>query len=247
MSNNVYLENARGLFLRPPKDVFYEGMGSKQFDDFVKMLGYIVPNKLTPTELIVYLKFLSNDIRNRKCMFHNSERFTELFEQYLLMSGNLDVWMSYFPGFIEAFASSEFNNDFISLFKKSFYELPLDDSKKDFGCVEIDTDVIDISNKDKAEVLAALYNHSKPVGMGMSQYDPTPMPVDVAREILKTKGYSFGYIKGRTMKINLSENIIYVYRYNADNNQPGLAQKAISTCRNIEPSDKAKEYKKITS
>lgn len=34
-------------------------------------------------------------------------------------------------------------------------------------------------------------------------------------------------------KINLQNNIINVYLYNHDNNQPGLAQKAISQCKNI--------------
>jgi hypothetical protein len=34
---------------------------------------------------------------------------------------------------------------------------------------------IDLKGLNKAAVLAALYNASKPQGMGFLQYDPTPM------------------------------------------------------------------------
>ena len=61
----VYLENARQIFLRPPKDeVYYEGRNLPQFDNFITMLGYVVPNKITAEELIVYLEFLVNDIKD---------------------------------------------------------------------------------------------------------------------------------------------------------------------------------------
>lgn len=230
----VYLENARQVFLRPPRDVYYEGRDAKEFDDFIKMLGYVVPNKLTPEELIVYLKFLINDIKDKTCRFQNSKAFKETFESYLSWSGNLEMWMTYFPDFTQKFATPEFYSEFIELYKRSFYQLESEEEREqDYGCVEIEPDVIDISNKDKAEVLAALYNHSKPIGMGIVQYDPTPMTVEVARMVLEKMGYSFGYLKGRTMKVNLEGDTLYVYGYNRDNNYPGLAQKAIATCKNI--------------
>lgn len=241
----VYLENARQVFLRPPRDVYYEGRGVKDFDEFIKMLGYIIPNKLTSEELIVYLKFLINDIKDKTCRFHNSKSFKKIFESYLPLSDNLEKWMTYLPDFIQKFTTAEFNIEFIKLYKKSFYQLEPDDNKEhDYGCIEIEPNVIDISNKDKAEVLAALYNHSKPLGMGLLQYDPTPMTVEVARMVLEKMGYSFGYLKGRTMKVNLEGDIIYVHRYNADNNYPGLAQKAISTCKNIINVNDIKQLKK---
>lgn len=142
--------------------------------------------------------------------------------------------MTYFPSFVQVFAPTEFYNEFIDLFKKSFYQIGNeDDMEQDYGCIEIKPNVIDISNKDKAEVLAALYNHSKPIGMGIIQYDPTPMTVEIARKVLENMGYSFDYLKGRTMKVNLEEDTLYVHGYNKDNNYPGLAQKAISKCKNI--------------
>lgn len=230
----VYLENARQTFLRPPNDVYYEGRGVEEFDDFLKMLGYILPNKLTPEELIVYLKILINDIKDKTCRFQNSQSFKELFEHYLLISNNLEMWMTYFPSFVQSFMLSEFYDDFIKLFRGAFYQLESEDNKEqDYGCVEIEPDVVDISNKDKAEVLAALYNNSKPIGMGIVQYDPTPMTVETARMVIENMGYSYDYLKGRTMKVTLEDDTVYVGGYNRDNNQPGLAQRAISKCRNI--------------
>lgn len=237
----VCMENVKQTFLRPPKDVYYEGMGLQEFGNFVKMLGYIVPNKLTAEELIVYVKFLIHDIKDGVCRFHNSEAFKEMFEQYLLISGNLDMWMTYFPGFVQVVTSPEFYCEFIELFKGAFYQLKAEEQEdQDYGCIEIEPDVIDISSKDKAEVLAALYNHAKPIGMGIVQYDPTPMTIEVARIVLEKMGYSFGYLKGRAMKVNLDGDILYAFAYNRDNDQPGLAQKAISTCKNMKPRNPVK-------
>lgn len=45
--------------------------------------------------------------------------------------------------------------------------------------------MINIADLDKAEVLAALYNASKPQGMGFMHYDPAPMGVEEARQHLR--------------------------------------------------------------
>lgn len=243
MANN-YLENVKQTFINPPRDVYYEGRDSREFDNFIRLLGYVLPNRITPEELIVFMKFLVKDIKDGTCRFLNSRSFKETFEDYLDVSGNLDMWMTYMPDFIQSISSKEFNEEFLELFRKSFYQIEDEqlEEEQDYGCVEVEPDVVDISNKDKAEVLAALYNHSKPIGMGIVQYDPTPMTVEIARMVLEKMGYSFGYLKGRTMKVNLEGDTVWVYRYNADNNHPGLAQKAISTCKNI---DKSKTKSKI--
>lgn len=233
MGNN-YLENVKETFLNPPRDVYYEGRDSRELNNFIKLLGYVLPNRITPEELMVFMQFLVKDIKDGTCRFLNSRAFKEGFEDYLDVSGNLDMCLTYMPSFIQSISSSEFSEEFLELFKKSFYQMEDLQEEQDYGCIEIEPDVIDISNKDKAEVLAALYNHSKPIGMGITQYDPTPMTVEVARIVLEKLGYSFGYLKGRTMKVNLENDIIWVHRYNADNNHPGLAQKAISTCKNID-------------
>lgn len=98
---------------------------------------------------------------------------------------------------------------------------------KQGGDIMSDNIVIDISKKDKAAVLAALYNHARPQGMGFFQYDPTPMGVEQARELLKNGTY-FDYVRGRVMKVNLESDMLNPWLYDRDNGD-GAAAKAIST------------------
>ena len=74
---------------------------------------------------------------------------------------------------------------------------------------------INISGLNKAEILAALYNSSKPLGYGILQFDPTPMTVDEAAELLKHTT-NFDYLKGRVMKINLSGDELDTWGYSRD-------------------------------
>src|SRR5438105_3753792 len=87
---------------------------------------------------------------------------------------------------------------------------------------------IDISKFDKADVLAALYNNSKPQGMGFLHFDPTPMSRDEAARLLNgedkqnhTSGYHcstyFDYLKGRVMKVDLSGDQLDPRLYDRDN------------------------------
>lgn len=85
---------------------------------------------------------------------------------------------------------------------------------------------IDISKKDKAEVLAALYNASHPLGLGMLHFDPTPMTTEEARELLSRTTY-FDYLKGRVMKVDLSGEELETWLYDRDNGE-GAAAKALS-------------------
>ena len=62
--------------------------------------------------------------------------------------------------------------------------------------------MIDISKYDRADVLAALYNNSKPQGMGILHFDPEDMGREEARELLEKYTY-FDYLKGRVMKARL--------------------------------------------
>ena len=43
---------------------------------------------------------------------------------------------------------------------------------------------MNIAGKSKAAILAALYNASKPLGLGFMHYDPTPMTETEAEEII---------------------------------------------------------------
>ena len=84
---------------------------------------------------------------------------------------------------------------------------------------------INLQDLDKAVVLAALFNASKPQGMGFLHYDPTPMSVEEAREELKDCAY-FDYLQGRVMKIDLSGDTLDPWLYDRDNGD-GAAEKAI--------------------
>ena len=92
------------------------------------------------------------------------------------------------------------------------------------------TEEIDLSGLNRADVLAVLYNSSKPQGMGFLQYDPAPMTREQAQEILDRNHTSFDYLKGRVMKIDLSRNKLDTRLYNRDNGE-GTAERAISSLR----------------
>lgn len=84
---------------------------------------------------------------------------------------------------------------------------------------------INIKGKDKAEVLVALYNHAKPLGLGVKLYDSTPMKVEEAKNLLKGETY-FDYIKGRVLKVDMSGDELDVSLYDRDNGH-GAAERAL--------------------
>ena len=85
---------------------------------------------------------------------------------------------------------------------------------------------IDISKLDKGDVLATLYNSSKPQGLGFLHFDPTPMTKEEAEELLKEQTY-FDYLKGRVMKIDLSGDELRTDLYDRDNGE-GAAEFALA-------------------
>jgi len=89
---------------------------------------------------------------------------------------------------------------------------------------------IDLSTLDKADVLAALYNASKPQGMGIHQFDPRPMTKEDARGLLDAGHTEFDYLKGRVMKIDLSGQTLDTWGYDRDLGQ-GAAQRAIDSIK----------------
>ena len=88
---------------------------------------------------------------------------------------------------------------------------------------------ISLEGLDKAAVLAALFNASRPQGMGFMHYDPTAMSVEEAAELLK-RGSDFDYLKGRVMKVDLSGETFDPWLYDRDNG-PDAAANAIDSLR----------------
>lgn len=202
---------------------------------FFEILSSTLSDTATLKELIFTIQLLVNDIENRKCGFHNSsvtrEKFEELISK-LKAFNDLPMVLSYVPRYIDEIADATFSREFSKIYGRVILEnLGVEPQKEDYGYIEIKKDIIDISNKDKAEVLAKLYNNSHPMEMGMAQYDPTPMTVEFARKLLEKETY-FSYLKGRPLYIDLKDNIIYVSSYNRDNG-PQLAQQVISSCKNM--------------
>jgi hypothetical protein len=88
--------------------------------------------------------------------------------------------------------------------------------------------IISLEGLDKARVLAALYNHSRPQGMGFLHYDPKPMTIDEAR-LIGTDHY-IDYLKGRVMKVYLREDTLDTFLYDRDVGH-GAAENVINKLR----------------
>lgn len=90
--------------------------------------------------------------------------------------------------------------------------------------------MVDTRGLNKAEVLAVLYNNSKPQGLGFLHFEPKEMTVAEAEEILK-QTTDFDYLKGRVMKVDLSSDDGFEeWLYDRDNGN-GAAQRAIDELR----------------
>ena len=79
-------------------------------------------------------------------------------------------------------------------------------------------------------LLAALYNASRPQGMGFIHYDPTPMTEAQAQSILDGGTTYFDYLKGRVMKISLAKDEVETWLYDRDNGS-GAAENAVEALR----------------
>lgn len=77
--------------------------------------------------------------------------------------------------------------------------------------------MIDISELNKAEVLAALYNRARPQGMGFLHYTPEDMTPDEAQKMLDAGQTYFDYVQGRVMKVNLGGGSFSPSMYDRDN------------------------------
>lgn len=65
--------------------------------------------------------------------------------------------------------------------------------------------IVQFDGLTREQVLCALYNASKPQGLGFLHYDPMPLTIDEAKNVLSKRKY-VDYLKGRVIKVNLPEN-----------------------------------------
>lgn len=78
---------------------------------------------------------------------------------------------------------------------------------------------VDISGLDKAEVFKALYDKAGTPGLaGVEFYvramngEPDELPLDEAKAII-AEGLEFDYVRGRRLKLDLSQDRLYVVEY----------------------------------
>ena len=86
--------------------------------------------------------------------------------------------------------------------------------------------MIDVKGIPKAELLAGLYNRSKPQGLGFLDYKAEKMSIEEAEAIIEEEGYSYDYLIGRVIKINIGRDEIDPSLYDRDNGK-GAAQSVV--------------------
>lgn len=90
---------------------------------------------------------------------------------------------------------------------------------------------IDISDLDKAAVIAALYNASRAQGLGFLAGNASgDMTVDQARVFIDDGQTYFEYLQGRVMKVDISGDALSAGEYDLDNGE-GAAQVVIRALR----------------
>ena len=96
-----------------------------------------------------------------------------------------------------------------------------------------------ITGVNKAAILVALYNASRPMGMGMLQAQPGDMTMEEAQELLCGKdsgdypggahnvnGY-FDYLYGRPLKTDVSKDTLNTWGFDRDNGGDGAALRVL--------------------
>lgn len=213
----LYLEDAPKCF-EEARTLFY---GNGHEAEFYHQLAHMLPDVVDVDTLILAIRIALND-EDRE------ERDTVGF-------------IAIIPKYIEQIASKEFSLEFREKYIKEVLgidkpELP----EEDYGIVEIEDDIIDLSDKDKYEVLAFLYNAAIPVGAGFMQYNPSTWDKDTAEYYWNNFAESdeegnvyFRYVLGRLLHVRFNEidNYVDVHAYNKENIE-GFAQKVISKVPN---------------
>lgn len=213
----LFLENAKECFESAGGTINRRNLEVEFYHSFAKM----IPDKIDVDTLVLAFKVALQDEEREG---RSTEHFISLVPKYVRQCTSVE--------FAHEFRK-KYNAEILGLTQE---ELP----DVDYGYIEVEPDVIDIANKDRNEVLAALYNASTPIGMGFEQYDPMPWTKEFAEMYFKYYGQpssdgviSFRYILGRPVFCKFIGNLVYVAEYN-NNNEYGLGQRAISTCPNIE-------------
>ncbi len=89
---------------------------------------------------------------------------------------------------------------------------------------------INITGLDKADVLCALYNNARPLGLGFLQATEGPLSKEDALAIIERQGLYFDYVRGRPLKVDLSGDSFRGWGYDRDQGE-GRAAETIDALR----------------
>lgn len=211
----LYFENAKESFASASGSIVRYDSESAFYHNFARM----IPDRVDVDTLVLAFKIALQDAEREG---KDTLSFIELVPHYVRQCTSLEFAREF---------RKKYNKEVLGLDQE---ELP----DVDYGYKEIEPDVIDISDKDRSDVLAALYNASTPIGMGFAQYNPMPWTKEIAQMYFEqyacpdeSGAISFKWIMGRPVHCTFVDNLVYVKSYNLDN-EFGLAQRAIATCKN---------------
>ncbi len=88
-------------------------------------------------------------------------------------------------------------------------------------------ETVSIRGLNKADVLRALYDNARPLGMGFLHFTPEPMSREEAEKLTSGGRLYFDYVKGRVVKCDLSGDEMQTGIYDRDNG-PGAAESAVA-------------------
>jgi len=211
----LYLENAKESFANAQST-----FGDNEEVEFYHRFSKMIPDIVDVDTLILAFKIALKDVE---------------------MEGkNTLPYIALVPHYVRQCTSFEFAHEFRKKYNAEILGLTQEELPDvDYGYIETEPDIIDISSKDRNEVLAALYNASTPIGRGFSEYNPMPWTKEIAKMYFERYGtvnseglICFKWIFGRPVNCKFGDGLVYVRGYNNDN-EPGLAQRAIATCPNI--------------
>lgn len=212
----LYLENAKENF-ESARDFLG---GNNAETRFYHLFANMIPDSIDVDTLVLALKIA----------FQDAERKGE----------NTAPYISIVPNYVRQFTSLEFAHEFRKKYNAEVLGLTQEELPDvDYGYTEVEPDVIDISSKDRNEVLAALYNASTPLGAGFVHYNPMTWTKEIASSYFEQYGkpdengvIRFKWVMGRPLNCKFIGDLVYAEGYNNDN-EAGLAQRAISTCPNV--------------
>ena len=110
------------------------------------------------------------------------------------------------------------------------------DVEKESAMTEVDE--VSILGLSKAVILQALFNSSRPQGMGFisSMSGPDKLDIEAAEKIIsEAQSLDFDYLFGRPLKANLTGDSFDPWGYDRDNGGPGAAQEIIDRVRASAP------------